>query len=271
MSQSETKRPSRNPKIEFDLLQCYFGEPYVIDIEDADGVITIYEPTVGDVVEYGEKRWYQNLSPYTCNTTTYRYMLNQNGIDWNTMSDFELFCGLYKTVEPQFNEIIFHMDLSSFEPYHREIENENGETISKLVLYNENLGIEINEMVYFHISQYLRLCFGNNPKEQITKDPFLKDWYIQKDARDIYNEEWRKKNGKEKSNSILPIISGALNHPGFKYKSKELKELPIFQFTDSIQRLQIIESTKALLIGANSGMADHSKTDPELFNFMREV
>ena len=126
-------------------------------------------------------------------------------------------------------------------------------------------------MVYFHISQYLRLCLGNNPKEQITKDPFLKDWYIQKDQRDLYNEEWRKKNGKEKSNSLLPVVSACINHPGFKYKSFELKELPIFQFMDAVQRLQIYESTVATLIGASSGMADYSKADKEIFNFMREI
>ena len=271
MSQSEKKRPSRNPKIEFDLLQCYFGEPYVIDVEDADGTITIYEPTVGDIIEFGEKRWYANLSPYVSNTTTYRYVLNQSGIDWNTLSDFELFCELYKTVEPEFNEIVFKLDISKFEKYVRQITNEDGSVTNKPVLYNEELGIEINEMVYFHISQYLRTCFGSEPKEQITKDPFLKDWYIQKDEKEIKNEEWKKEHGKEKNNSLLPVISGVLNHPGFKYKSSELKELPIFQFTDSVQRLQIIESTTALLIGANSGMADHSKTDPELFNFMREI
>lgn len=271
MSQSDVKIPSRNPKIEFDLLKCYFGEPYVIDVEDADGTITIYEPTIGDMIEFGEKRWYANLSPFVCNTTTYRYMLNQNGIDWNELSDFELFRGLYSAVEPEFSELIFHMDLSKFERFNRQVPKEDGSIEVIPVLYDEETGTEINEMVYFHISQYLRLIFGNEPKEQITKDPFLKHLYMQKDEADIRNEEWKRKNGKEKTNSLLPVISAMLNHPGFKYRSSELKTLPFFQFTDSIKRLQIYESTTALLIGANSGMADHSKTDPELFNFMREV
>ena len=271
MSQSDVKIPSRNPKIEFDLLQCYFGEPYVIDIEDADGTITIYEPTIGDMIEFGEKRWYANLSPYVSNTTTYRYMLNQNGIDWNELSDFELFCGLYKAVEPEFNELIFHMDLSRFEKYNRQITKEDGDVEVVPVLYDEETGTEINEMVYFHISQYLRLIFGNEPKEQITTDPFLKSLYMQKDAADIRNEEWRKQNGKEKTHSLLPVISGVLNHPGFKYKSSELKELPYFQFMDSVQRLQIYESTTAALMGSSCGMADYSKADKEIFNFMREI
>ena len=40
---------------------------------------------------------------------------------------------------------------------------------------------------------------------------------------------------------------------------------------DSVQRLQIIESTSALLHGSYSGFADVSKVDKEQFNFMREI
>jgi hypothetical protein len=28
----------------------YFGEPYVIDCENAKGSITIYQPTIGDIL-----------------------------------------------------------------------------------------------------------------------------------------------------------------------------------------------------------------------------
>lgn len=270
MSQSEEKIPSRNPVIQFDLLKCYFGEPYIIDVEDADGTITIYSPTFGDLIEYGETKWYQNLSIFIGNTTSYRLPLHKMGIDWNEISDFELFVMLYKQVEPKFSELLFHFDISKFELFMREVEE--GEEIKKVpVLYDEENSIEINEMVYFHISQYLRTCFRSEPKEQITHDPFLKPLYIQKDESDIRNAEWRKENKGEREHSLLPIISACVNHPGFKWRTDELKSVPMFQFMDSVARLQIYESTKALLVGANSGMADHSKTNPELFNFMREV
>lgn len=59
----------RNPKIEFDELQMYFGEPYVIDVEDAVGSITVYSPTIGDILLMGEKKFYQGLNIFICNTT----------------------------------------------------------------------------------------------------------------------------------------------------------------------------------------------------------
>jgi len=36
----------------------FFGEPYVIDIEDASGTVTVYTPTIGDIVSIGETMFY---------------------------------------------------------------------------------------------------------------------------------------------------------------------------------------------------------------------
>jgi len=59
----------RNPKVDFDLLQMYFGEPYVIDLENTPGKVTVYSPTIGDIIEIGEKKFYQTLNIFICNTT----------------------------------------------------------------------------------------------------------------------------------------------------------------------------------------------------------
>lgn len=50
-----------------------------------------------------------------------------------------------------------------------------------------------------------------------------------------------------------------VNHPGFKYKLQELKEVGIVQFMDSVKRLQLYENTTALMSGVYSGMLDSSK------------
>ena len=62
----------RNPKIEFDMLKMYFGRPYVIDLEDTVGSITIYTPSLGKIVDMGETRFFRNLNIFITNTTQYR-------------------------------------------------------------------------------------------------------------------------------------------------------------------------------------------------------
>jgi len=59
----------RNPKVEFDMLKMYFGRPYVIDLENTIGSVTIYSPTIGDIVDVGEEKFYQSLNIIIGNTT----------------------------------------------------------------------------------------------------------------------------------------------------------------------------------------------------------
>lgn len=85
----------RNKKVEFDMLKMYFGKPYEIDLEGVPGKVTVYSPTMGDIVNIGETRFYQTLNIFICNTTQYRLPLWEAGKDWNQISDFELFVMLY--------------------------------------------------------------------------------------------------------------------------------------------------------------------------------
>ena len=56
-----------------------------------------------------------------------------------------------------------------------------------------------------------------------------------------------------------------------KYSKKDLKTIGIVEFMDSVQRLQVYESTHALINGMYSGFVDSSKLKKEDFNFMRSL
>lgn len=262
------KLPSRNPKIEFDKLQLFFGNPYVIDVEGADGTITIHQPTIGDIVELGEQRFYATLNAFVTNTTAFRLQLWEQGMDWNTMSDFELFIMLISTVEKEVYQRFFpDLDFSHFGIFQKNVPDSEDKV---RVLYDTENKIEINEQVYFHISQYLRNVFNIFPEEKITKDAIMKRWFIEKDKRELRNKEAKKKL-KDEDEGLLPLVSACCNHPGFKYKSRELKELNVFQFFDSVKRLQVYESSTAVQKGMMSGFVDSKGIDPESYNFMRPI
>lgn len=114
----------RYKKIEFDKLQQYFGEPYTINIDGVPGEITIQSPTIGDIIVLGESKFYQTLNIFTTNTTVYRSMLWDMGIDWNDFSDFNLFCLLYKGINNDASKLIFGDNLvfDKFELYTKKIE-----------------------------------------------------------------------------------------------------------------------------------------------------
>jgi len=255
----DKKLKLRYPPIEFDRLQMYMGFPYVIDLPSAEGSITISVPTMRTFIELGEKRYLQTINVFTTNTTEYRVPLWDVGIDWNEISDFELFCMLYKQIDPEVSKSIFgDFNFNDLELYKKD---------EIIVLYNEKLNVEINEEVYQHIAQYLRIIFNINPVEKITKDKFLKDMYIHKDRVEAEN----KKKKQKENTSIQPLISACVNHPGFKYRLKEVLDMGIYEFYDSVARLNIYESTTAVLKGMYSGFVDASKFKSDDFNFMREL
>lgn len=262
---------ARNPTIEFDRLQMYFGKPYVIDCEDAVGTVTVYEPTIGDIVNLGEKRFYQTLGIFTCYTTQYRVLLWETGIDWNTFPDFHLFVMFYKQIDPEVSKLIFgDLDFQKFEPLlkRKSIEDEDGE----LVLWDNEDEIEINQNVHNHFSQYLRAMFNVPFEEKITHSETMKQWYVNKDKRDMERRKQLEKEGKaDKGVSIMPLISSCVNHPGFKYKLKELTEVGVCEFYDSVNRLQIYEQSTALLKGMYSGFIDSKQIKSEDYNFMRDI
>lgn len=243
----------------------YFGDPYVIDVEGLDGTLTIYQPTIGDIVKIGEDKFYQTLNIFIANTTSYRLMLWEVGVDWNVISDFELFMMIYKGINADVSNLLFNIDLSLCEPYSLTL----GEDTQPILLYNQDgKQIVINEEVYNHMHQYLQNVFSMFPEEKLTKDPVMKHWLIDKDKRQLAREE--KKKDKE-SFSMRSIISSCVNHPGFKYNLKQLKEVGVCEFYDSVRRLQTYESATALLKGMYSGFVDGSKIKPDDYNFMKQI
>lgn len=273
----------RNPKVEFDMLKMYFGRPYVIDLESVYGKITVYSPTIGDIVDIGETKFYQTLSIFTGNTTQYRVMLWDIGIDWNEISDFQLFAMLYQQIDPDVSKLLFgDLDFKKFQPLLKKMpkkedsaEEQSGEDKAndeELILWNDEDQVEINAEVHNHFSQYLRAVFNSAPEEKITNNATLKQWYINKDKRALERaREEEIKNGSRKTTSIQPIISACINHPGFKYNLKELNEVGVMEFYDSVSRLQIYEQSTALMKGMYSGFISAKDIKPEDYNFMREI
>lgn len=246
-------------KYSFDRLQMFFGEDYQV----AEGIV-ISQPTIGEIMIFGEDNFNQVLNPFVVNPTSLRVALWQQGKDWTEMSDYELFYQLILQLQltPKETSMIFgDLDFSKFNLYKRQNEV-NGELVEDIVLLNHEQKVLIDEEIYNHMSSYLRTMFNIFPKVEKAKGKTTKEWMIEGDIMNSKSQTERKSN-------LLSMISFCLNHPGFKYKKSELKELGVVEFYDSVQRLLIYESTSSLMKGIYSGFVDTSKIDKKEFDFMR--
>jgi hypothetical protein len=259
--------PFKPPVVELDRLKMFFGDPYEVNVESAVGRFYLYQPTIGDILSLGEKKFYQTLNVFITNTTACRLMLWEMGIDWCEFKDYHLFLMLFNQINPDAASLIFRdFDITTFEVMKKT--TDNGEELS---LYNHELEIEINEEVYYIVSQYLQNCFNIFPERKITSNPVLKQWYINKDKRELENNKKLEESGKKKDTSIQSVISACINHPGFKYKLKELRDVGVCEFYDSVKRLQVYESSTALMKGMYSGFIDAKSISPDAYNFMKDI
>lgn len=255
LQRAETALNQEVPKYTFDKLKLYFGADYKIN-----DFIVLHQPTIQDMIDNGEVEVYSSMSPFLANSTTYRLSLWDAGIDWNKIDDYQFFCLTRSLIVYDKVRCIFgDLDITKL---HQTIEND------QLVFKNDAGQTIIDAQVYDHMASYLRYMFNSYPKTEKAKGKSTKQDLILED-RIMQNK--RKREHEEDSSSLLSMISFCLNHPGFKYKKNELKEVTLVEFMDSVQRLNIYESTSALYKGMYSGFMDTKKIDKNDLNFMREI
>lgn len=257
----------------FNALKAYYREPYQLN-----DWLTITQPTIGQIIDMGEDKFYGMLYTFVGNTTMFRLRLWEAGIDWNKISDYELFAMLSPQLLQQDTKILFgDIDFTRFSTVpvekmnpdfddSKEESDDNPLYITSFVLYDLSMDRTIDEDTYNDLVYYLRHLFNIYPKVQKAKGKTTKQWIIDEE------KEKMKASSKESFRSVLlPLISSCLNHPGFKYKKTELWDVGIYEFMDSVQRLQVYETTIALLRGSYSGFMDSSKIPKKEFDFMRDI
>ena len=106
----------------FDLLKMYFMKPF-----DVGNGIIIDQPTIGNIIDFGEQDFYDMVYVFWSIPTTYRVALWDMGIDWCKTSDLQLFCLIYKSIDPDAAKIMFRdVNFQGFELAKR-IETIHGE------------------------------------------------------------------------------------------------------------------------------------------------
>ena len=78
---------------QLDDLQMYFGHSLRIDDR-----ITVKHPRIGAIIDYGEQRYRRIIGALTTSPSMMISVLDDMGVDWETISDFELFTGYLRNM-----------------------------------------------------------------------------------------------------------------------------------------------------------------------------
>ena len=242
------------PPENFDELRMYFGRDYRLNDD-----ITIHTPSVGDIIDYGEREYYSMVYSLVAIPSDVKSRLADMGIDYEEISDIELFFILTRPLTPKQTGILTgDLDLSKLDIH---IDEEKG-----ICLKSSATGIVITEQDYEKMVGYIRKIHNIVPKVEKAATKTVKRILIEEDRKSILKYE------KEGYKSTLkPLISAMMRYPGFKYKSHELEQCSIYEFLDTVQGSQIYVNSIALLQGSYSGMVDCSKINKKEFNWLRGV
>ena len=238
---------------EIDQLQLYFGDPYVVNEH-----IVIQQPNIGQIMEYGEKKYYSMVHTITAIPSDMKSQLFDMGLDYEKLEDFELFTMLVPTLSQEATSILFgDVDFTKLKLYR------NPQT-DMVVLADRETGLVIDPLIYEHIVSYLRSVHGLKKKVEKAKNAMTKRVLIEEDRRNI---ELNK--NKPYKSFLTPLVSAVKVRMG--YTKEYVRNMGIYEFTDDIARLQIINNADALLRGMYSGMIDTKKIDKKELNWMKEI
>ena len=247
--------------LEFDECKMYFGIPYKIN-----DYVTITPPTVGQIIEWGENKYFSMVHLLTAIPSDMKSHLFDLGVDYEEISDFDFFIYLCKNISKEQTSIILgDLDLSQLIPLTNE---ETGKVSLYTPIFSDgkNVSVEIciDELAYVKLSNYLRKLHGITSKVEHAANKTTKRILIELDRQ----KKAELSKDPQKSN-LFPVISARMRYPGFKYKSNELKECGIYEFIDTVKGANIYIQSTSLLAGSFSGFMDTSKIPKKNFDWMR--
>ena len=235
-----------------DKLQLYFGDPYQINER-----IVITQPKIGQVVGYGEGAYYSMVHTLTAIPSDMKSWLDDLHVDYETVSEFELFMMLAPTLEQSQTQILFgDLDFSKL----KKIRNpQNG----MIVLYDNTSGVVIDMVIYERIANYLRSLHGLKKKIEHAANKYTKKILIEEDRQ-------KRETNKDKpfESFLRPLISSIKTRQG--YSTDYVRNMGLYEFFDEIERIQIIHNADALLNGCYSGSIDMKKINKKELNWMRD-
>ena len=231
-----------------DELKIYRGEDFIVS-----KYITIHQPSLDEICEYGERDYYSMIYQLTATPQSMKWQLWDIGIDYTEITPYKLFYNLiYKLYSQDKTSIIFgDLDFTKFQLVEKKQDDDVSIELCQLI---DGELVEIDEFTYNVIVDYLRSVHVIEKDEKIPGNESTKMILIE-DAR----EEYLKNQNKEYHSHLKNMISAMINCEGFKYNHSQVWDMKINAFMDSVRRISKIKNSNLLLQSGYSGFGINLK------------
>lgn len=221
--------------------------------------ITISQPTMREILKFGESEYLSVVSAFTSQPFDMPYHLSKIGVDFAEIQPFELFCLLVRGVPQSSSRLLFgDLDFSKFIPVEKE---------GQLILTNSE-GIIIDSLTRDRIADNLRRIHGI-PKNIITscENKFTHDLLISQQKKEI--ERARRRNELFGESSAYASLISSLACKWHSYD--DVLNLKVGQFFDAIIRMGYEQVAMNLYNGIYSGTVSFKDINKKDLDWMRPI
>jgi hypothetical protein len=183
--------------------------------------------------------------------------LDDMGVDFTTINDYELFLILFGTIREMDTKLIFgDLDLKRFE-LAKHIES------GMPVIYDEADDIVIDRVVQTKIATTLREIHHLEKDVRKPGNQEAKEYLLERARKKLK----RRKRRKEKS-QLQQLIVAMVNTEQFKYDFRGVRDLTIYQFNESVRQIQHKIDYDNKMHGIYAGTVDPKKINQDDLNWL---
>ncbi len=216
--------------------------------------IHIVIPTVGEIIDQ-EDEYYSIVSALTSSPVDYMVMLDDAGVDFTTISDYELFLMLFGGLQSMDTSLVFgDLDLGKFT---LGVNPQNNLPLLK----DADNDIVIDRAIHGQIAATLR-----------------KIHHLEKNRRKPANEEAKKymleraraklKRKRSNDSQLESLIVAMVNAEQYKYGFEETRNLTIYQFNESVRQVIKKNDYNNRMHGVYAGTVDTKKLSQDDLNWL---
>lgn len=218
--------------------------------------INIYIPTVGEIIR-NEDTYYNLVSILTAMPIDMMVILDDAGVDFTSINEYELFLLLFPTLKMQDTSLIFKdLDLSKF----KTVINTQSKSI---ILRDEENDINIDRAVHSQIVSVLRHIHHLEKNRRKPANPEAKEFMLKR-ARD----KIRRHKNRSETSQLESLIVAMVNTEQYKYDFESTKELSIYQFNESVRQVIKKIDYDNRMRGVYAGTINAKELSPDDLNWL---
>lgn len=218
--------------------------------------IKVRIPTVGEVID-NEDDYYNIISIFTAMPIDYMVMLDDNGINFEEITAFELFLLMFGTVQRLDTSLVFgDLDFSKF------VLAENNDTKLPELIDIEN-DIVIDRRTHELIATTLRTIHNISKDNRKPANGEAKRYMLERARKKEARNRKRKK-----VSQVEQLIIAMVNTQQYKYNFEQTRDLTIYQFNESVKQVIKKVDYESRMFGVYSGTVDVKSLKKDDLNWL---